>query len=193
MASRELEFLNGFPRGIYNCSILWPYSGGELDPMRAELCRRELSSAKFIQGTDEFFEQWLNEHRNEKSSLLGSREFELKVPEVRSQEFEGGLTRGVITGFAVASDLGWHFADELVFVVNDTSSKRVLVYRDGQREKMRANPLGKKELTPQSLPELRKYPYRSLNTLKSDYCTWTALQIKPEEIYASLRKIGFYW
>jgi len=208
MADEQLAFLKEYLKGIYRVQFLTTLeneklSEGDETRFRSDLEYLTQHQGKgLIQTPDEFFQRWLNGRSDRKPDLsqyVGCKGFELQMPQVRIQRFEEGRTFGKIEGLVIASDFGYSgdFGDDIVFAINDIPSQKVLTYHDEEGQEIRRDPLGRKQMTKDSIYRFgrpsEKYPFESLNPLKSAYYTWSLVNVSPDEIYQALRKIGFKW
>ena len=204
----QLAFLKEYPVGIYRIQLLTTLQNEKLQNVDETRFRRELEYLTkhegdgFIQTQDEFFQRWLNGRTDRKPDLshyIGCKGFELQVPQVRIQRFEEERTFGRIEGLVIASDFGYSedFGNSIVFAINDIPSQRVLTYHDRNGQQMKKNQTERKQLTHKPIYQFKdkpeKYPFESLNPLKSNYYTWTLVNVLTKEVYDSLKKIGFVW
>ena len=208
MADEQLAFLKEYPKGIYRIQLNATLQNEKLQDINETGYKRDLEYLTrhqedgLIQTPDEFFQRWLNGRTNMKPDLsqyLGCKGFELQLPQVRIQRYEDGGSFGRIEGLVIASDFGYSgdFGDNIVFAINDTSSQRVLTYHDRGGQETKRNPTGRKQLTQNPIyqfgNEPEKFPFASLNPLKSVGYTWTLVNITPEGVYYAVRNIGFIW
>ena len=205
MVGKQLAFLKEYPRGIYRVHFLATLEDERLSVEDEKIFRRNLEyltkhqKEGFIQTPDEFFQRWLNGHCGKKPDLqqyFDCKGFELQEPRIKIERFDDGRIFGQIRGLVIASDFGYgDFRDRTVFAINDTPSQRVLTYHDNGE--IMENPLGRKNLTHEPIypfggkPD--RYPFNSLNPLKSCDYTWALVNIAPKEAYEAIRKIGFVW
>ncbi|RLC36858.1 hypothetical protein DRH29_03620 [candidate division Kazan bacterium] len=200
MADKQLDFLKKYPKGIYRIQFLCTLDGEKLDPEDKAKFEKNLSyihsnpERRYVQTPQEFFQAWLNGRLDKTPNLDNTcKGFELQLPNVRIQRFDDGGVFGRVEGLVIASDFG----NDIVFAINDIPNKRVLTYHDEKGKEIKRNPLGRKELTAKPIyrfgnqPE--KYPFESLNPLKSANYTWSLVNVSQDEVYQALREIGFKW
>lgn len=197
----QLAFLEKYPKGIYKTSLYANMNSGEIDILHKEEIEKHLSYIskykELVLTPDEFFQRWLNGRLDKKPNLphyVDCKGFELQIPQIRiNKRDDGSVAFGCIEGLVIASDLGYSdFRDTLVFVLNDIFSKKILIYKEENIENLDNSNL-KKELIPKLNFLSCGYPFSSVNPLKSAGYTWTLINILSEEVYESLRKIGFSW
>jgi len=206
MADEQLDFLKGYPKGIYRMKFLSTFDGEKLDWEDEARFKEKLSwinlnpERRYIQTPQEFFQRWLNGRLGKTPNLDNiCKGFELQLPNVRIQRFDDGRVFGNVEGLVIASDFGYSddFHNNVVFAINDIQSQRVLTYRDEDGQELEENQLGSKKLAHQPIfrfsKEPEKYPFESLNPLKSLNYTWSLVNVSPDEIYQALREIGFEW
>jgi hypothetical protein len=199
MVNTPLDFLKDYQKGIYKMGFnAAAINEGALFPFDQEIYERMLKSFyndsnNFISTPNDFFERWLNTRLGITPNLphyLDSPGFDLEIPYIRT---------GRLDNLIIASDLSYgDFKEDLVFVINHLPSERVLVYKDVNQE-FYNTPHGEKKLVSQMIypwggeKGKEEYPFRSFAPGKAVNCTWSLINISPNEVYNSLRKIGFTW
>lgn len=209
MTSKQPAFLRSYPQGVYRTEFPTLIFSEKQVPKNIEhLIRGSLDhlvsnpSEGYLPNTEEFFQRWLNGRIGIKPHLdhyLDCPGFELQTSIV--EETYKGAQHNRLRGLVLASDLGYSsdFGSDVVFVINDLSSKKVLTFGDEESESITNNPTGRKLL--ESKPtylmgnssEPLPFPFSSLNPFKSSIFTWTLVNIHHQEVYTALRKIGFVW
>lgn len=208
MENRQLNFLKEYPKGIYKIQFSANLENGELSKVDEIRFRKDLEylikneKEKIIKNPDEFFQKWLNGCNNKKPNLsqyLECNGFELQIPQIEIRKFEDQRFFGSVYGLIIASDFGYSgdFGDSVVFAINDILSKKVLTYHNDHRKNIEQDLIEKKELIESTIYQFgnksEKYPFESLNPLKSSNYTWTLINISPKEVYDALREINFIW
>ena len=162
MIDKQLNFLDGYPKGIYHVQLNATLHNERLQDYDESRFRNDLEfltkkqENKFIQNPDEFFQRWLNGRIDEKTDLsqyADCKGFELQIPQVIIKRFDDGDTFGKIEGLVIASDFGYSedFDESIVFAINDLSTKRVLTYHDLHCQEIKKNPIERKELKQESI------------------------------------------
>jgi len=208
MMNEQLAFLTNYTQGVYRVRFLATLENEKLSEHDETEFRRNLEylakhpGEGFIQTPDEFFQRWLNGRSDRKPDLshyVGCKGFELQEPQVRIRKLGDGSSFGRIEGLVIASDFGYSgdFGDSVVFAINDIPSHKVLTYYDEDGKKMKENPTGRKQLTPKPIYQFgdkpEKFPFASLNPLKSYNYIWTLVNVTSKEVYEAIKKIGFVW
>jgi len=204
MADEQLAFLGGYPKGIYKMHFECTLIDGEITPFFKGSFKEQLDfisehpEKRLIQTPKEFFQRWLNGRLGKTPNLsqyVGCNGFELQLPRVLIES----STIGFLEGLVIASDLGYtsDFGNDLVFAINDIPSQKVLVYQDKDGKNLKSIPLARKDLMPKRIYSFcegqEEYPFKSFAPLKSADYTWSLVNVFPEEVYNSIREIGFSW
>jgi len=195
MRGDQLDFLKSHPKGIYRTSFKATLDGLKLDQKHRERFEEKLSEAHssrdedYIESPNDFLKMWINGHLGKTPRLpqiLGG--FELQLPQVETKF-------GSIYGQPILSDIGHSsdFGGKVLLNLHHIPTKKVLTYQTEDKRKLLEKNEFKHESIHQDPLKPEKYPLESLNSEKFGETIWSLINIKPEEIYQSLKKRGFSW
>jgi hypothetical protein len=208
MNINQLDFLKNYQKGIYKMWFSGQINRGILESYDQQILEHQLigisqtPKGSFISTPDEFFYRWQNTRLGNFDKGLphyvNCSGFDLGMPYIRMNESQKSVT-GRLDTIVIASDLSYgdHYS-RLVFVVNDIKSEKVVVYKEDDELKDK-NLLGEKRLLSQTISSLglegesEKYPFESEAPGKAASYCWSLINISPDEVYNSLKKIGFIW